>query len=101
MGEKDDDLEREIRAHLELEAEERIANGMSHDEARDAARRAFGNVTRVREDARSVWIAPWIDHAFQDLRYAARRLRRAPVRVDGDWNPDRRHCPEPGVFSNC
>ena len=79
MGEKDDDLEREIRAHLELEAEERIANGMSHDEARDAARRAFGNVTRVREDARSVWIAPWIDHAFQDLRYAARRLRRAPA----------------------
>ena len=76
---RDEDLNREIRSHLELEAEEHVANGMSPDEARYAARRAFGNVMRVREDARSVWIAPWIDHAQQDLRHAARRLRRAPA----------------------
>ncbi len=77
QGNRDDDLDREIRAHLELETEERVANGMSPDEARYVARREFGNVTRIREEARSVWIAPWIDHALQDLRYAARRLRRA------------------------
>jgi predicted permease len=76
---KDDDLEREIRAHLELEAEERVADGTSADEARYAARRAFGNVVRVREDARAVWIAPWAGQVQQDLRYAARRLRRAPA----------------------
>jgi predicted permease len=75
---KDDDLDREIRAHLELEAEERVAAGTPADDARDAARRVFGNVTRIREDARAVWIAPWVDHVQQDLRYAARRLRRAP-----------------------
>jgi putative ABC transport system permease protein len=76
---RDEDLNREIRSHLELEAEEHVADGMSPDEARHAARRSFGNVMRVREDARAVWIAPWIDHAFQDLRHAARSLRRAPA----------------------
>ena len=79
LGNRDDDLKREIHAHLELEAEERVVDGMSPDEARYAARRAFGSVMRVTEDARSVWIAPWIEHALQDLRHAARRLRRAPA----------------------
>jgi hypothetical protein len=48
-----DDLEREIRTHLDLEAEERVADGMSEMEARYAARRAFGNVTRTQEDVRA------------------------------------------------
>jgi predicted permease len=77
-NDRDDDLEREIRAHLELEAEERVADGTPPDEARYAARRAFGNPIRIREDARSVWVAPWVDHVQQDLRYAATRLRRTP-----------------------
>lgn len=76
---RDEDLNREIRSHLELEAEEHVADGMSPDEAQNAARRSFGNVMRVREDARAVWIAPWVDHALQDLRHAARRLQRAPA----------------------
>ena len=82
-GNRDDDLKREIDAHLELEAEERVADGMSPDEARYAARRVFGNVVRVTEDARSVWTAHWIEHALQDLRHAARRLRRAPAYAIG------------------
>ena len=45
---RDEDLNREIRSHLELEAEEREADGMPPDEAQYAARRAFGNVMRVR-----------------------------------------------------
>jgi predicted permease len=76
---RDDDLAREIRAHIDLEAEERIADGAAPGEARDAARRAFGNVLTVREDARAVWTPVWVDHALQDLRYALRRLRRAPA----------------------
>ena len=79
MPSRDDDLAREIRAHLELEAEERIANGAPPDEGTYAARRAFGNILRVREDARAVWLPPALDHAGQDLRYALRRLGRAPV----------------------
>src|SRR5688500_14109083 len=76
---RDDDLAREIRAHLELEAEERVADGAAPEQARYAARRAFGNVTRIREDARAVWIRPWIEQTVQDLRYALRSLRRAPT----------------------
>ena len=75
---KDDELAREIRAHLELEAEERVADGAAPDEARYAARRAFGNVGRIREDARAVWRPSWMEHLQQDLRYAARTLARSP-----------------------
>jgi predicted permease len=75
---RDEELEREIRTHLELEAEERIANGVPEREARDAARRAFGNVTLAHEDARAVWTRRWLDEIVQDVRYACRTLRKSP-----------------------
>jgi len=74
----DDELKREIQTHLELEAEERVADGMSEADARYAARRAFGNVTRTQEDVRAVWARRWIDEIVQDVRYALRTLRKAP-----------------------
>ena len=74
----DDELKREIQTHLELEAEERVADGMSEAEAKYAARRAFGSVTRTREDVRAVWTRRWIDEIVQDVRYALRTLRKAP-----------------------
>ncbi|HEY6552001.1 MAG TPA: permease prefix domain 1-containing protein, partial [Vicinamibacteria bacterium] len=61
----DDELKREIQAHLDLETEERTADGMSEVDARYAARRAFGNVTQVEEDVRSVWTRQWIDEILQ------------------------------------
>src|SRR5918999_480183 len=78
MPDRDDDLAREIRGHLDLEAEERIAEGASPEAARAAAHRAFGNVALIRENARAVWIRAWLDHLRQDLRYALRTLARAP-----------------------
>ncbi len=39
---------------------------------------AMGNITRAREDARAVWIWPWLQSVGQDLTYAVRNLRRAP-----------------------
>ncbi len=75
---RESDLEREIRTHLELEAAERIRDGASPEEARHAAARAFGNVTRVREDAREVWTWMWLERIAQDVRYALRTLRRSP-----------------------
>jgi predicted permease len=75
---RDDEIEREIRTHLELEAEERVAEGMSDTDARYAARRAFGNVTRTQEDVRAVWRRRWMDEIAQDVRYALRTLRRSP-----------------------
>ena len=49
------DFEDEIRSHLELEAEDRRQDGASSDEARYAARRAFGNVATTKEDVRAAW----------------------------------------------
>jgi predicted permease len=77
-SDKDDDVAREIRAHLELEAEERIAEGMPAEEARYAAHRAFGNVTRIQEDATTVWGSRWAEHARQDLRFALRTFLKTP-----------------------
>lgn len=76
---RDDQLAREIRAHLELEAEERIAGGEPPQQAHDSARRAFGNVARIREDARAVWVPAWLEQGRQDVRHAARRLVHAPA----------------------
>ena len=76
---RDDDLQREIGQHLELEAEERSAEGLSKEDARRAAALAFGNVRGVREDARAVWSPLWLQQAGQDLRYALRVARRTPA----------------------
>src|SRR5271170_1820342 len=73
------DLQREIHADLELEAVERQERGMSPEEARYAARRAFGNATLVREDVRQMWGWTALERLAQDLRYAARMLRKSPV----------------------
>jgi hypothetical protein len=53
----DDDLGEEIRYHVAREVERNIAKGMSADDARDAPRRAFGNVTIATERSREAWLA--------------------------------------------
>jgi putative ABC transport system permease protein len=73
-----DDLDREIRDHIERETEDNLARGMTPDEARAAAIRKFGNVTRVKEDVRDVWVPGWIDRLRQDARDATRYGRRNP-----------------------
>ena len=72
------DLERELRSDLELEAEEQEANGLSPQDARYAARRALGNLTWVKEEVRLMWDWTLWETIFQELRYAARTLRKSP-----------------------
>src|SRR5436190_711899 len=74
-----DDFSREIDEHLALETARLIEDGLPPDEARAAARRAFGNVTRARERFHERSRVLWIDHAMQDVRCAARNVRRYPV----------------------
>jgi putative ABC transport system permease protein len=74
-----DELDREIRDHIEAETHENIARGMSEQEARAAAIRKFGNIARVKEDVRAVWIPDWIDQLRQDTRDAVRYVRRNPA----------------------
>ena len=74
-----DDLDADIRDHLERETQDNIDRGMTPHEARDAARRAFGNIAMTTEDTRAVWIPVWLDQLLQDARYGLRTLRRAPA----------------------
>src|SRR5262245_22198307 len=76
---REEDLDRELRTDLELEAEEQEANGLSPREARAAAHRAFGNATWVREEVRSMWGWTLWETILQELRYACRTLRKSPA----------------------
>jgi predicted permease len=75
---RDADLERELRSDLELEEEEQRERGVPAEEARYAARRAFGNPTLIREQTHEAWGWALIERLWQDIRYALRQLRRAP-----------------------
>jgi predicted permease len=72
------DFSAEIEAHIELEVERLREQGLSEEEARHAARRAFGNVTRVRERFYESRRWMWWDHFWQDARYSTRLLRKSP-----------------------
>ncbi|HYL62878.1 MAG TPA: ABC transporter permease [Candidatus Methylomirabilis sp.] len=74
----DDDLSDEMRAHLDLITEENIERGMTPNDARAAARRHFGNLTRTQEKAREAWQFPRFETVLQDIRYGLRGLRKAP-----------------------
>jgi macrolide transport system ATP-binding/permease protein len=76
---RENDLDREIRAHLELEAEERQEAGSAAEDAGYAARRAFGNPTLVKEDVRAIWGWTSVEAWLQDIRYGLRLLRRYPA----------------------
>jgi len=76
MSKREDDLERELRDHLDLEAEEQEEAGASAKEARFAARRAFGSTALVAEQVRQAWGRRWIGDSLQDLRFALRLLGR-------------------------
>src|SRR5215472_7957759 len=73
-----EDLDQDIRDHIETETQDNIERGMSPEAARHAALRKFGNVARVKEEAREVWRMVWLEQLGQDIRYAARMLRKSP-----------------------
>jgi putative ABC transport system permease protein len=71
-------LDEEIRAHLDLEEAEQQAAGLPSEEARHAARRAFGNVTLAREDTLDTWLFRLLEDFFEDIRYGLRTLAKNP-----------------------
>ncbi len=75
----DAELAEEIEAHRAMRQQDLEARGLTREGANRASRRALGNVTLAREDARAAWIAPWLESVWQDAAYALRALRRAPV----------------------
>jgi predicted permease len=77
-----DDFDEEIRAHLAIAAEERIAEGADRKSAQQASLKEFGNVLLTTEAARRVWTPRWLDALHEltsDARYALRSLAKKPA----------------------
>lgn len=75
----DAEIARELRDHLELEAEALVASGASPHTAYQLARRQFGNVGIIQEETRSAWGSLWLERFRQDLHFGIRILRRSPL----------------------
>ena len=75
---RDEDLRRELESDLELEEEEQRERGLSSEEARYAARRAFGNPTLIREHTRAIWNRGSLERLARDLKHGTRTLLRSP-----------------------
>ena len=73
------DFNQEVELHLSLLIEKFIRDGMSPEDARDAARRQFGNVTSLSEIHRDMRSFGGVQAFFRDLRHGARVLRKTPA----------------------
>ncbi len=72
------ELDEELRSHIEQQTEQNIRLGMSPEEARAAARKAFGGVEQAKERSRDVRGVRWLEELWHDLRYGARMLVKNP-----------------------
>jgi macrolide transport system ATP-binding/permease protein len=73
----EDELDEEVRFHLEREIEENIVRGMTPEEAGSAAIRSFGGVERVKEESRDVRGVRFVEELWQDLRHGVRALLKS------------------------
>jgi len=74
----EEELNEEVLFHLEREAQENRARGMSPDDARSSATRSFGGIERIKEESRDLRGFRFLEEAWQDFRYGLRMLRKAP-----------------------
>ncbi len=73
-----EELAESMREHMEEKVDELVSEGMPREEAEFAARREFGNVTRIEERSREVWQWPRVESLWADGKYALRQMRRSP-----------------------
>lgn len=71
---KEQELSEELRLHLELEVERRMAAGASREEAERASRLAFGGAESIKEQCRDAWGIRLLEETARDLRGALRLL---------------------------
>ena len=72
------DLDSELRYHMDLRVEDLRRSGLSEAEARRQAALELGGIAQVQEEVRDTWIWRWLDDRSRDLRYAGRTLVRSP-----------------------
>lgn len=73
------DLAEELESHRAMRQRDLEKQGLTPEDAAAESRRALGNIILAREDARGVWILPWLEGVWQDVRYACRAFHRAPA----------------------
>jgi putative ABC transport system permease protein len=78
-GRAEPELTREMASHLALLEDDFIGRGLTREDARFAARRAFGGVALASDLHRDARSYPWLDDLGRDMRHAARLLRRDPL----------------------
>ena len=78
-GAAEAELSREIHSHLQLLEDEFVSKGMPRDDARLAARRAFGGVEQVKEHQRDARGFRWLDNSRLDFKLGARMLAKYPA----------------------
>ena len=76
---REDDLQEELRSHLEMEIAENIRRGMAPAEARRRALIASGGLEQAAEAVRAQRGLPWLESIGADMRYAIRALRHSPA----------------------
>jgi len=74
----DEELDEELRFHLQAQVEDYLSKGMAPDEARYAALRSLGGVTQIKEECRDMRRVNFFDNFQQDLRFGFRMLWRNP-----------------------
>lgn len=74
----DEDLDDEVRFHLEARAKELRGEGLTEREAMDRARREFGPRARMQEESRAVWQIQWLEDFWRDIVYGARAFAKSP-----------------------
>lgn len=74
----EDDLDEELRSHLEMAVELNRSKGMSVEDARREAMKSFGGIEQTKEIYRDQRGLPMIESTLQDLRFGFRMLRRSP-----------------------
>ncbi len=76
-GAMQDELDEELRVHLEMLTEDNMAQGMSSRAARRAAVIEFGGIERAKEDCRDSWGMQFVFGLYRDFRYAMRILLKS------------------------
>ena len=75
----ENELDEELRFHLEQQVEKHVRAGLTRDEALRRTRLEFGTLGRVKEDCRESRGISFLETTAQDIRYALRQLRKSPA----------------------
>ena len=77
-GEREDEVAEELRAHIQMRADDLERSGMSRAEAERRARIEFGGYVKYREESHAALGGLWIETTMQDVRTSVRALRKSP-----------------------